>query len=377
MRGCCVLVLVLQAAAQQLAPFDTATASSVYSSKTFGAGLATSESSGYWCSAGDHEPGQSVSWTGVFKARRQLLGVTLRWSYAPGEVKVLTSSDGGNFEESVGWRKLSRPEPSFEDTILFPEPVAAKAVKVLMRGAKPWGYFGLSNAVAIARPSAFMLVSGVPAAQEQCVVASSSGVAAKSCVDAVVGGTGAEIFAGAGGKLQVLGGGCLGVVAGKLSLTECQEGQGSWVVTQDGQVKQGNTCLVVTGAQVAVADCEDAALSGGDKFFQVAVPDHDPAAVVAVQEVGALLRASVQRQRALVAALQRLVPRLDSCKPRTSLAVKQNWPAFLQSRSSSRRANAESLPAKVGASFGPGGAELDAVLAMSADVLQLVAAKRV
>ena len=208
MRGCCVLVLVLQAAAQQFAPFDAATASSVYSSKTFGAGLATSESSGYWCSAGDHEPGQSVSWTGVFKARRQLLGVTLRWSYAPGEVKVLTSSDGGNFEESVGWRKLSRPEPSFEDTILFPEPVAAKAVKVLMRGAKPWGYFGLSNAVAIARPSAFMLVSGVPAAQEQCVVASSSGVAAKSCIDAVVGGAGAE------GKLQALGGGCLGVVAG-------------------------------------------------------------------------------------------------------------------------------------------------------------------
>ena len=57
------------------------------------------------------------------KARRQLLG--------PEEVKVLTSSDGGNFQESVGWRKLSRPEPSFEDTILFPEPVAAKAVKVL------------------------------------------------------------------------------------------------------------------------------------------------------------------------------------------------------------------------------------------------------
>ena len=358
MRGCCVLVLVLQAAAQQFAPFDAATASSVYSSKTFGAGLATSESSGYWCSAGDHEPGQSVSWTGVFKARRQLLGVTLRWSYAPGEVKVLTSSDGGNFEESVGWRKLSRPEPSFEDTILFPEPVAAKAVKVLMRGAKPWGYFGLSNAVAIARPSAFMLVSGVPAAQEQCVVASSSGVAAKSCIDAVVGGTGAEIFAGAGGKLQALGGGCLNVVAGKLSLIECQEGQGSWVVTQDGQVKQGNTCLVVTGAQVAVADCEDAALSGGDKFFQVAVPDHDPAASVAVQEVGALLRASVQRQRALVAALQRLVPRLDSCKPRTSLAVKQSWPAFLQSRSSSRRVDAESLPAKVGASFGPGARSL-------------------
>ena len=114
------------------------------------------------------------------------------------------------------------------------------------------------------------------------------------------------------------------------------------------------------GAQVSVADCDDAALT------------------VAVQEVGALLRASVKRQRALVAALQRLVPRLDSCKPQTtSLAVKQNWPAFLQSGSCSRRADGESLTAKVGASFGPGGAELDAVLAASTDVLRLVGAKSV
>ena len=30
-----------------------------------------------------------VSWTGAFKARKQLLGVKLRWSHAPGEVKVL------------------------------------------------------------------------------------------------------------------------------------------------------------------------------------------------------------------------------------------------------------------------------------------------
>ena len=97
---------------------------------------------------------------------------------------VLTSADGGNFQESVGWSKLSRSEPSFEDTVLFPEPVTAKAVKVLMRGAKPWGYFGLSNAVAISGPSAFMLVSGAPAAQEQCLVAGAGGVEARPCVDA-------------------------------------------------------------------------------------------------------------------------------------------------------------------------------------------------
>ena len=128
-----------------------------------------------------------------------------------------------------------------------------------MRGAKPWGYFGLSNAVAMSGPSAYMLVSGAPAAQEQCLVAAGGGVDAKSCVDAIVAGTGAEVFSSsAEGQQQVLGGSCLGVVAGKVSLVECQEGQGSWVVSQDGQVKQGNTCLVVAGSKVAAADCDDA-----------------------------------------------------------------------------------------------------------------------
>ena len=94
---------------------------------------------GIGAGAGNHEPGQTVSWTGTFTSRRQLLGLTLRWSYAPGEIKVLTSADGGNFQESVGWSKLSRSEPSFEDTVVFPEPVAAKAVKVLMRRRQALG----------------------------------------------------------------------------------------------------------------------------------------------------------------------------------------------------------------------------------------------
>ena len=63
-KPCLLLSLMLPAAAQRIAAFDAATASSVYSSKTFGADLATAESSGYWCSAGNHEPGQAVSWTG-------------------------------------------------------------------------------------------------------------------------------------------------------------------------------------------------------------------------------------------------------------------------------------------------------------------------
>ncbi|CAE7273073.1 unnamed protein product [Symbiodinium sp. CCMP2456] len=235
-----------------------------------------------------------------------------------------------------------------------------------MRGAKPWGYFGLSNSVGISGPSAFMLVSGAPAGQEQCLVAAGGGVEAKPCVDTIVAGNGAEVFSSsAEGQLQALGGSCLGVVNGKVSMVECQQGQGSWVVSQDGQVKQGNTCLVVAGSAVAATDCDDAASTGGDKFFQVVVPEHDPAAVLAVQEMGALLRASVQRQRSLVEPV--------------SLATSKTWPALVQLErfaSSVGRADlAGSLPVKVADKFGPGRAALAAVLAASSDTLKLVASK--
>ena len=75
------------------------------------------------------------------------------FGYAPAEVKVLTSADGGNFEEASRWRRTARTEPSFEETIMFATPVSVKAVKVLMRGAKPWGYFGLSTVAAVAAPT--------------------------------------------------------------------------------------------------------------------------------------------------------------------------------------------------------------------------------
>ena len=53
-------------------------------------------------------PGEVVAWTGSFMSRREVLGIKLRWSYAPAEVKVLTSADGGNFEEASRWRRTAR-----------------------------------------------------------------------------------------------------------------------------------------------------------------------------------------------------------------------------------------------------------------------------
>ena len=71
---------------------------------------------------------------------------------------------------------------------------------------------------------------------------SGDGLAARPCVDAVV--------------------------AEKLSAVERREGQGGWSILQDGQVRQGGVCLAVAGSRVAAADCDDAAATGGDKFFR-------------------------------------------------------------------------------------------------------------
>ena len=183
-----------------------------------------------------------------------------------------------------------------------------------------------------------MLVSGAPGVQEQCLVAA-RGVATVPCTDAIVSGKGAEIFAS-----KLLSEQCLQVTSGNILAVDCQDSQGAWDMTQEGQMKQGNTCLAVTGSQVKAADCDDVASVGGDKFFQAAVPEHHPGAVTAVQEAG--LRASVQRQRATVSAMQQLMPKPETRKT-ASLAVNASAlrPVLVHVREGAGSRNAaEALP---------------------------------
>mmetsp|Transcript_84915 Transcript_84915/g.203514 ORF Transcript_84915/g.203514 Transcript_84915/m.203514 type:complete len:379 (+) Transcript_84915:54-1190(+) len=372
-KGFFALVLCAQTAVgQKFAAFDAAVSSSVYSSKSFAAELAVAESSGYWCSVGHHAPGDVVSWTGEFNSRRQISGVQLRWSYAPAEVKVLTSADGGNFEEAAAWRRIARAEPSFEETVMFARPVAAKAVMVLMRGPKPWGYFGLAHAAALSGPASFMLVSGAPSREEQCAVAGPKGLRAEACLGAMVAGEGKEIFSlSDDGELKTNAGQCLGLRAGALSFQTCAGSQSAWEATADGQVRQGGMCLSLSGESVAAMDCSEAAVLGSDKFFQVAVGAQDPAAAVAVRTMGELLRASVERQRKLVARLQALLPKLATCKT-SSL---RSFAFRAQSVSAAgQSAKLASLGEKIGERFGPGVGEANSVLLATAKVLEAVGA---
>ena len=97
-------------------------------------------------------------WTGILNSRRTALGVTLDWAYAPGEVKILTSSDGANFEEAKCWQSSTRKEVAFEETFMFDAPRNVKAVTIVMRSPQSWGYFGINSAVLIAEPGPVMLV---------------------------------------------------------------------------------------------------------------------------------------------------------------------------------------------------------------------------
>ena len=74
------------------------------------------------------------------------------------DVKILTSSDGSNFEEAKCWQTNTRTEVAFEESFMFAAPRTVKAVTIAMRSPRFWGYFGINSATLIAEPGPFMLV---------------------------------------------------------------------------------------------------------------------------------------------------------------------------------------------------------------------------
>ena len=76
---------------------------------------------------------------------------------------------------------------------MFSEAAPAKAVTILMRGSKAWGFFGVASTTAIPGPYPIMLVSSQAAVQKQYVVARMCGLAWHPCLDAIVADDGAEV----------------------------------------------------------------------------------------------------------------------------------------------------------------------------------------
>ena len=82
-------------------------------------------------------------------------------AYGPGEVQILVSSDGGNFEEAACWRAASRSEVSYRETVMFERTQRVKAVSIVMKSPMSWGYFGLNDVKLLTSgDEAFMIISG-------------------------------------------------------------------------------------------------------------------------------------------------------------------------------------------------------------------------
>ena len=143
------------------------------------------------------------------------MGVKVDWAYAPGEVKILTSSDGANFEEAKCWQSSTRPEAAYEESFMFDSPRNIKAVSIAMQAPQSWGYFGINSVSLIAEPGPLMLVrkparwSGVlfgsqlfpwnssgitSSAGEQCLVAGQLGLGLEPCLEAIAAGDGREVM---------------------------------------------------------------------------------------------------------------------------------------------------------------------------------------
>ena len=99
-----------------------------------------------------------MTWTGILNSRRSALGLKIDWAYSPGEIKILTSSDGANFEEAKCWQPSTRAEVAYVETFMFDTPLNVKAVTISMRSPLSWGYFGINSVALLAEPGPYMLV---------------------------------------------------------------------------------------------------------------------------------------------------------------------------------------------------------------------------
>jgi len=304
------------AKSEQYVALDAASASSTHSS-ALAAQQATSAGSGYWCSSGNHAPGTMVTFTGTLNARHKVLGVKINWAYGPGEYKLMTSSDGGNFEEAACWRAPARTEVSYEEAIMFESSKNVKSMTIAMRSPMPWQYFGINDVSLIVEPYPLMLVSGATSsAGEECLVATDGELGTAPCLDSIAEGSGSEVFqlTGEGQVSNVASGTCITLenndpeLGGKVMMGTCKTGS-SFEMAANGQLKlkpMGNYCLAASSGGVSVEECS--ASGNGDKFSPVAVSDFDPNAAATLKDSASLLKAAAKRQQDLLTKLQEALP---------------------------------------------------------------------
>ena len=246
-------------------------------------------------------------------------------AYGPGEVQILVSSDGGNFEEASCWRAATRSEVAYRETIMFGREQKVKAVSIVMKSPMPWGYFGLNDvSLLTSGEESFMIVSGERSdGAEQCLTVVGSEIVIDSCLDALAAVDGREVFRFHHQRLVHVASGLCVAAAGDNSfhaeLQDCAGGsvayavRSIWQVTSNAQLKlprMGNSCLTQRGGRPIVGECG----ISSDRFFLAAVPEANLNDASAVRSSAKVLIASAARQRSALNSLRALIPIVDSCR---------------------------------------------------------------
>ena len=239
--------------------------------------------------------------------------------YAPGEFKVLTGDEGGNFREATGWRSASRPEASYEEAVVFDAPREAKTVTLIMRSPMPWGYFGLGGAsVMAAAPSEVMLVAAAgDGGEDLCLAAAGDRVHTLPCLDVIASGTGGEVFSfnSFSQLVSAVDGRCVGVAHGltfsgnALVLTACggsNTQRATFELAPTGHLRltsAGDYCVVASpSADATVQDCGDS--TPGSHFVLAPVKQGAAQAARVLHDAAVMLDAATGRQEQLLEKLR-------------------------------------------------------------------------
>jgi len=253
----------------------------------------------------------------VASIKHLAVGVSINWAYGPGEFRILTSVDGGNFEEAAGWRTSTRAEVSYTEHVMFDAPRNLKTLILVMRSPKAWGFFGINEVSLLVRPGPSMLVSGSADAGELCLVSEYGVVGVDRCLDAIARGSAEDVFSlnDASQLVSASTGECVSSMGKRIFMQDCEEAaeagddRSLFSLTPSSHLKTKNGyCLSATTEGATAAPCS---AEGENRVAMIAVPEVDLAPAARVKDVAALLLAAAERQRKL---LQQLKSGLQACK---------------------------------------------------------------
>ena len=181
-------------------------------------------------------------------------------AYGPGEVQILLSSDGGNFEEASCWRPATRNEVAYRETIMFERAQNVKAVSIVMKSPMPWGYFGLNDVSPLScGEESFMIVSGERSdGAEQCLTVVDSKITVDSCLNSLASLDAREVFRFHDQRLRHVASGLCVAATGddtyQAALQDCGLSSDAhavrsvWQLTANAQLKllrMGDSCLTI------------------------------------------------------------------------------------------------------------------------------------